>query len=155
MSSYLGDRQTPILRRCDERYRQCRQAGNWPLDEQSGGELAPAISTTRTSHATLPQHAKFAEICRRSCLRLQSFQPGARALQQKRFQAQPCRRSRRVAPTLFSISSGIQGHTETGSHLSDTARQPVHGSDCRWSRAARPVSYALQSGNGLHGPTRI
>jgi putative transposase len=43
-------------------------------------------------------------------------------LQQKQFQAQPCRRSRRVAPTLFSISSGIQGHTETSSHPSDTTR---------------------------------
>ena len=28
-----------------------------------------------------------------------------------------------MAPTLFSISSGIQGHTETGSHWSDTTRR--------------------------------
>ena len=50
----------------------------------------------------------------------QPFQPGAPPLQQGQFQVQPCRRSRRVAPTLFSISSGIQDHTETGSHWSDT-----------------------------------
>ncbi len=75
--SYPGDRQTSILWRCDEGHRQCRQAGNGPLAEQSGGEFAPAVSTTRTRHATVPQHAKFAEIRRRSCLRLQPFQPGA------------------------------------------------------------------------------
>ena len=42
------------------------------------------------------------------------------ALQQKQFWAQPCRRFSRVAPTLFSKRSGIQGRTDTGSHWSDT-----------------------------------
>ncbi len=62
----------------------------------------------------------FAEICRRSCLRLQPFQPRARALQQKQFQAQPCRRSRWVAPNLCGIRDRLTGLTETGLHPSDT-----------------------------------
>ena len=66
-----------------------------------------AVSTTRTRHAAVPQHAKFAEIRRRSCLRLQPFQPGARALHTRQFQAQPRRCSLRVAPNLFAIRSGI------------------------------------------------
>jgi hypothetical protein len=31
-----------------------------------------------------------------------------------------------VAPTLFSLSSGIQRNTETGSHLSDTTAVSGH-----------------------------
>ena len=40
------------------------------MAEQSGGEFAPAVSTTRTGDAAVPEHAKFAEIRRRSRLRL-------------------------------------------------------------------------------------
>ena len=91
---YTGDRQTSILRRGDEGYRQYRQAENWPLDEQSGGEFALAVPTTRTGYATVSQHAKFAKIRRRSCFGLQPFQSGAPPLLTRKFQAEPNRCSR-------------------------------------------------------------
>jgi hypothetical protein len=65
----------------------------------------------------------FTETRRRSCLRLQPFQPGARALHTRQFQGQPSRCSLRVAPNLFAIRSGIRRRTETSSHPSDSTRR--------------------------------
>ena len=48
-----------------------QETGRWKNNQR--GEFTPAVSTTRTGHAAVPQHAKFAEIRLRPCLRLQSF----------------------------------------------------------------------------------
>jgi hypothetical protein len=49
-----------------------------------------------------------------------------------------------VAPTLFSISSGIQSHAETGSHWSDTTETDIGFGYCvRNYYAANPESLAF------------
>jgi hypothetical protein len=40
----------------------CRPAQGWPSPQQSGGEFAPAISTTRTGDAALPKYEDAAEV---------------------------------------------------------------------------------------------
>lgn len=51
-----------------------------------------------------------------------------RALHTRQLQGQPNRCSGRVAPTLFSMSSGIRRRTETSSHPSDSTNStlPTH-----------------------------
>ena len=72
-----------------------QQAGRWP--EQSCGEFTPAVPATRTRHAPFQADAKPPEIRHRSFFRLQSLQPGTTPLLTRQFQAQPRRRTRRVA----------------------------------------------------------
>ena len=72
-----------------------QQAG--PLAEQSCGEFTPAVPATRTRHAPFQADAKPPEIRHRSFFRLQSLQPGTTPLLTRQFQAQPRRRTRRVA----------------------------------------------------------
>ena len=64
------DRQTAILRRCDESRWQRGQTGNWPLAQQSGREFTSAIPTKRTCNDPLQAHANLAEI--RCCPRFHS-----------------------------------------------------------------------------------
>ena len=94
-------------------------AGNWSLAQQSRGELTPAVSTTRTGHAAVPQHGMFAEISRRSCFSSQPLQSGTCPLQQRQFQTKPKRRSGRVAPAFRRVSFGVWWQTETGPKPSD------------------------------------
>ena len=67
---------------------------NWSLAEQQGREFAPARSTTREGHASLPAHAKFAEIRRRTRIRLRPLESGTQPFNSNEFQTLPRRRSR-------------------------------------------------------------
>ena len=59
--------------RGDERDRQRRPSRSWPSPKQSRGEFAPAISTTRTSHATLSEREDPTKVQCNSRAGLQSF----------------------------------------------------------------------------------
>jgi len=76
------------------------------MEKQSGREIALAVSMTRTRHVAVPAYAKFAKVCRRSFFSSQSFQPGTPFLQSTNFQAQPLRRTHRMAVALFRLSTG-------------------------------------------------
>ena len=69
-----------------------------------------------------PADANVTEVRIRSRLSPQPFQPGTRPSQPTEFQAEPRRRSHRVASTLCGITQSGFGQTETGSHLSDTTQ---------------------------------
>lgn len=88
-------------------------SGDGALAQQSGRELAPAASTTRTSDAPVPAHAGSAEVRRRSFLRPQPLQPRTPPLQPGHFQAQPIRCSRRVASNLRRLKTNVLERTET------------------------------------------
>ena len=90
------------------------------MDEQQGREFSPSLPTTRASNVAVPTYAKFAKIRRRSCLRLKPLQLGTQPLQPKPLQAEPHRRSHRVARSLRSIRDSFTVLVETGSHWSDT-----------------------------------
>ncbi len=73
----------------------------------------------------VPEHAKFVETRRYSCVRLQPIQSGAPPLLPRKLQAQPRRRSRRVARTRRGIRDSLTVLVETGSNWSDsTATHP-------------------------------
>ena len=55
-------RRSLLLFRGDERGRQRRSPGGRSPAQQSGGEFAPAVSTTRAGHAALSKHEDVAEI---------------------------------------------------------------------------------------------
>jgi len=61
-------------------------------------------------------------------LNSQSFQPRTSPLFTCQFQAQPGRRSQRVAPTQIGIKGSFIALGETGSHLSDGTLAPLFGS---------------------------
>ncbi len=84
-----------------------------------------AVSTTRTGDAPVSTDKKFTEILRRSFFLMQPFQSGAPSLLPHQFQAQPCRRSRRVASTLCVIRDSVPALAETGSHPSDSTGWPL------------------------------
>ena len=90
-------RQAWLLSGSAENDRQRCVPGDRPLAEQSGGKLPPAAQTTRTGNAAVSADANSSEIRGDSFIRTQSFQSGAPSLQPRKFQAEPCRRSRRVA----------------------------------------------------------
>ena len=90
------------------------------MAEQSGGEFTPTFPTTRTRHATVPEHAKFAKVRRRSLLRLKPLQPRTQSLQPKPLQAEPHRRSHRMARSLRGRRGSVTVLAETGSHWSDS-----------------------------------
>ena len=100
-------------------------AGNRSLGQQPGGEFAPAVPTTGAGDAPVPAHAKFAEIRRRPRLRLQPLQPGTQPLQPNHLQAEPRRRSRRVARSLRGIRGSVTVLAETGSNSSDSTPAAV------------------------------
>jgi transposase-like protein len=52
----------PLLQGSDERTGQWQETGDRPLGEQQGGELAPAVSTKRASHAQIPANEELAEV---------------------------------------------------------------------------------------------
>jgi hypothetical protein len=70
--------------------------------------------------ATVSQDAKFAGVRRRPRFGPQPFQPGTPPLLPTVLQAQPRDRSRRVAPSLFSMSSGSSAIIWTGWKRSDS-----------------------------------
>jgi transposase-like protein len=80
-----------------------RQETGRSLAEQSGGELPPATQATRTRNAAFSADGNSSEIRGNSFIRTQSFQSGAPSLQPRKFQAEPIRRSRRVARTQRGI----------------------------------------------------
>ena len=88
-------------------------------------EFAPTVSTTRTGDASVSAHAKFAEIRRCSRFCPQSFQPGTPPIFTKQFQAQPQRRSCRVASTWCGITYACTVLAETDSHSSDSTIKGV------------------------------
>lgn len=115
-TGYDCDRQTAVLWRCNEGYRQCAETKNKSLAEQSGREFPPAFSTTRAGDAEVPPHAKFAEIRLRPFFNSQSFQPRAPPILSERFQAEPDRRSGRVASVGRGIKGSLTVLIETGSN---------------------------------------
>ena len=74
-----------------------------PLAEQSGGELPPAAQATRTGNAAVSADENSSEIRGNPFIRAQSFQAGAPSLQPRKFQAEPCQRSCRVAQAQCRI----------------------------------------------------
>ena len=79
-----------------------------------------ADPTKGAGHASFQALAKSTEIRRRARLSPQPFQSGTRPLQPTEFQAEPRRRSGRVARSFCCLTLERVGQTETGSHLSDT-----------------------------------
>jgi hypothetical protein len=77
-----------LLSRSDERDRQRRPSRSWPSAQQSGGEFAPAISTTRTSHAALSECEDTTKVQFNSRAGPQSFQPGASSRDPRGFQTE-------------------------------------------------------------------
>ena len=91
-----------------------------------------AVPKEGTSNVALPTNANLAKVCLRTRLNLQPFQPRTTPLQPIKFQAQTHRRSGRVAPTLYGIRCSLTGHSETGSHSSDsTAAQNHPNTTCK------------------------
>ena len=90
------------------------------MDEQQGGEFAPAVPTTGEGYAAIQTHAKFAEIRRRPCLDLQPVQFGTQSLLQIQLQAEPGRRSQRMARSLRELRDSHPVLVETGSNSSDS-----------------------------------
>ena len=131
--------------RCDESHRQRGPAGNWALEKQASREFTPiawlwfvckpregAVSKAGTSNVALPTNANLAKVRLRTRLNLQPFQPRTTPLQPIKFQAQTHRRSGRVAPTLYGIRCSLTGHSETGSHSSDsTCARLFYQTACR------------------------
>lgn len=68
-----------------------QEAGRWLNNRE---EFTPFVSTKGTGHAAAPQHAKFANVCLRPRLCLQSFQPGTPPTFALQFHIQPHRCSR-------------------------------------------------------------
>lgn len=100
-----------------------REMGRWANNRAeirfADFRFAPAVSTTRASHAAVPADAKLAEIC----LGPQPRQPVTRPLQQIKFQAEPCHRTGRVALPSGFLKSGGAGQTEASSYWSDSPQQ--------------------------------
>ncbi len=59
-------RRAALVQGCNERARQCREAGDRPLGQQQGGELTPAVPATRAGNAAVPADEEPAEIRLRS-----------------------------------------------------------------------------------------
>ena len=72
----------------------CHETGRWVNNR---AELPPAPQTARTGNAAVSADEKSSEIRGDSFIRVQSFQSEASSLQPRKFQAEPCSRSRRVA----------------------------------------------------------
>ena len=107
-----------------------RRCANWadpvynkagPLAEQSCGEFTPAVPATRTRHAPFQADAKPPEIRHRSFFRLQSLQPGTTPLLTRQFQAQPRRRTRRVASARGGLIPCRRWRTQSLRLSSDSA----------------------------------
>ena len=96
-----------------------QQAGRWA--EQSCGEFTPAVPATRTRHAPFQADAKPPEIRHRSFFRLQSLQPGTTPLLTRQFQAQPRRRTRRVASARGGLIPCRRWRTQSLRLSSDSA----------------------------------
>jgi hypothetical protein len=72
--------------------------------EDQRREFTSVLSKARTGDASLQADAKTTEIRRRSRLSPHPFQPRSSSLQTIKFQAEPCRRSRRAARRLRSLT---------------------------------------------------
>jgi hypothetical protein len=81
----------------DERDRQRRPSLGWPSAQQSRGEFAPAISTTRTSQAALSECEDTTKVQFNSRAGPQSFQPGASSRDPRGLQTETLGRAGRVA----------------------------------------------------------
>src|SRR4029077_15630366 len=90
-------RRALLLSRGDERDRQRRPSRSWPSAQQSRGEFAPAISTTRTSHAALSECEDTTKVQFNSRAGPQSFQPGASSRDPRGLQTETLGRVARVA----------------------------------------------------------
>ena len=90
-------RRALLLSRSDERDRQRRPSRGRPSAQQSGGEFAPAISTTRTSHAALSECEDTTKVQFNSRAGPQSFQPGASSRDPRNLQTETLGRAGRVA----------------------------------------------------------
>jgi hypothetical protein len=99
-----GHRQAWLLPGSAKDDRQRCVPGDRPLAEQSSGKLTPASQATRTRNAAFSADGNSSEIRGNSFIRTQSFQSGAPSLQPRKFQAEPCRRSRRVARAQCRIN---------------------------------------------------
>src|SRR5258707_13002916 len=86
-----------LLSRSGERDRQRRSSRGWPSAQQSRGEFAPAISTTRTSHAALSESEDTTKVQFNSRAGPQSFQPGASSRDPRGLQTETLGRAGRVA----------------------------------------------------------
>ena len=62
------------------------QTGDWSLGQQQGGELTPALPTTRTGHAEVPADEDAAEVQLRPRRLPQPLQPGSPPHQQRDIQ---------------------------------------------------------------------
>ena len=90
-------RRALLVSRGDERDRQRRPSRSWPSAQQSRGEFAPAISTTRTSHAALSECEDTTKVQFNSRAGPQSFQPGASSRDPRDLQTETLGRAGRVA----------------------------------------------------------
>lgn len=111
-----------------------------------GTPLSLTIPTTRTGHAALSADAKSAEICHRSRLSSQQFQPGTPPLRPRQFQGQPCCHSRRVASTWRSIKASFTVLAEIGSHDTPPRRLWSAGLLLRFCRRSRVCTYPTSCG---------
>jgi hypothetical protein len=140
------DRSTGVLRRCYEGHRQRRSPGNRALAQQPGREFSPAVSKKRASNVVFPTNANLAKIRLRPRLSSQSFQPPTPPLLTRQFQAQPHRRSGRVAPTWWELMKSFVGPAETDSLSSDSTgmkarRRRILG--CLPSRTCVQLSWSM------------
>ena len=85
----------------------CRDESHWgrgssdlrSVAQQSSRKLTPTIPPTRRRDGQVQRHQDPAEVCCRSRLHPQSFQPGTSSLQSRNLQTQSLRRLGRVAST--------------------------------------------------------
>ena len=100
----------------DERGRQRRSPGGRRSAQQSRGEFASAVSTTRESHAAVSKRADSAEIQLNSRPGPQSFQSGAPSRHEASLQAETLGRAGGVARTRGvdrRLRAGMSRHAQT------------------------------------------
>ena len=114
-----------------ERHGSRRTARNQSQGKHSGRQLAPALSKARARNGPSPAFAKPAEVRIRSRLNSKPLRSGSRLFETESFQAQPRRRSRRVARSLRELKGNGAPQTETSSNWYDTT--PIGATNARGS----------------------
>ena len=129
-------RRALLLFRSDERPGQRRSArGRWP-PQQSSGEFAPAVSTTRTSHAAVSKHEDSAEVQLSSRPGPQPFQSGSPSRHPPSVQAETlCRIGGVARPCGVNHRSpeGMSRYASTKPGYFDNAA--LQAAEVRWRQA--------------------
>jgi len=143
-----------LVSRGDEGDRQHRPSRGWPSAQQSRGEFAPAISTTRTSHAALSECEDTTKVQFNSRADPQSFQPGASSRDPRGLQTETLGCVGRVArPRGLATDRPSACHTIRRARVV-TMTKPMRllGEDAGRARVDRPFGCRpLDSQRGMRG----